>query len=104
MPVFQIPGRPPMHKDEFAAQAKAQARADAPEIDGTSEIQEITLADDWAFMRTRLRAVATPRAAGQPKRRPPLARWMRRRGPLAAGRDASLLAPLQRGPAASEPR
>ena len=58
--VFLVPGRPPMNKKEFAAIAAEQAKPGAPGIDGTSEIQEIKIAGDWAFIWTKLRVVVRP--------------------------------------------
>ena len=51
--VFLIPGKPAMRKSEFAAAAKAQATGDAPTFDGASEIQEVQVFGDWAFMWSR---------------------------------------------------
>jgi hypothetical protein len=53
--VFLIPGKPAMRKSEFAAAAKAQATGDAPTFDGASEIQEVQVFGDWAFMWSRCR-------------------------------------------------
>jgi uncharacterized protein (TIGR02246 family) len=58
--VFLGPGRPPMHKDEFAAAMRAQAGQASPKIDGSSDIREIEVMGDRAFMWTALRVVATP--------------------------------------------
>ena len=58
--VFLVAGRPPMGKEEFAKAARAQAGTGAPRIEGTSEIQELEVSGDWAFMWSRLRVVATP--------------------------------------------
>ena len=58
--VFLVPGRPPMRKADFAAAARAQSAAGSPRIDGSSEIQEIKVLRDWAFMWTRLTVVMTP--------------------------------------------
>jgi uncharacterized protein (TIGR02246 family) len=58
--VFLMPGRPVMRKAEFAAAARAQAATGSPQFDGASEIQEITVLGDWAFMWTKLTVVATP--------------------------------------------
>ena len=57
--VFLVPGRPPMDKAEFAAMSRAQAGGDAPRFDGSSEIMEVKVLGDWAFMWTRLTVVAT---------------------------------------------
>jgi len=58
--VFLIPGRPPMRKADFAAQARAQAAQSAPKIEGSSDIQEIQVAGGWAFMWAKLTVVITP--------------------------------------------
>jgi uncharacterized protein (TIGR02246 family) len=59
--VFLLPGRAPMRKPEFAAAARAQGAPGAPRVQGRSEIQEILVAGEWAFMWTRLRVSVTPR-------------------------------------------
>lgn len=58
--VFLIPGQPPMDKAGFAAAATAQSKPDSPSIDGTSDIQEIKIMGDWAFMWAKLKVVITP--------------------------------------------
>ncbi len=50
--VFLTPGRPPMRKADFAAAAEGQK---GMKIAGESEIQEIKVLGDWAFMWTRLK-------------------------------------------------
>jgi uncharacterized protein (TIGR02246 family) len=94
--IFLLPGRPPMRKSDFAAAARAQAAQAAPAIDGTSEIQEIKVVGDWAFMWTRLRVVATP-----PDGSPPIERaghtltiLHKQNGKWVLARDANLLAPV----------
>jgi uncharacterized protein (TIGR02246 family) len=52
--LFLVPGREPMRKQEFAALSRPQPGQPMPEVSGTSEILEITLAGEWAFMVTRL--------------------------------------------------
>jgi ketosteroid isomerase-like protein len=47
-------------KSTFAAAAKALSDQGAPQFDGTSEIQEIKVLGDWAFMWTKLSVVITP--------------------------------------------
>jgi uncharacterized protein (TIGR02246 family) len=44
--VFLTPGRPPMRRDEFIAQSKAQAGPDGPRIEGRADIQEIQVMGD----------------------------------------------------------
>jgi uncharacterized protein (TIGR02246 family) len=57
--VFLVPGRDPMRKPEFAAAMRAHAGG-GPTFDGTSEIQEIQVAGEWAWLWSRLHVVATP--------------------------------------------
>ncbi len=64
--VFLVPGQPVMHKAEFAAAAKSMSGPDAPQFDGTSEIQEIQICGEWAFMWTNLTVIVTPPGAAQP--------------------------------------
>ena len=94
--VFLVPGRPPMDKAGFAAAAHRQAEGQAPTFEGQSEIQEIQIAGDWAFMWTRLSVVATP-----PNGAPPIERaghtltvLRRDHGRWRLARDANLLAPV----------
>jgi len=91
--IFLTPGRPPMDKAGFAAAARAQAGLDGPRFDGTSEIHEIKLLGDWAFMWTRLSVVVTP-----PHGAPPLTRaghtltiLNKQNGKWLLARDANLL-------------
>ena len=58
--VFLRPGHAPMRKAEFAEGARAQQSGKAPKFDGKSEINEIQVLGDWAFMWTKLAVVATP--------------------------------------------
>ena len=49
--VFLMPGRSPMiGKSAFAAAAGAQTGQERPQFDGTSEIQEIKVFGEWAFI------------------------------------------------------
>src|SRR6185503_4062604 len=59
--VFLIAGRPPMlGKTAFAAAARSQPKERMPKFEGTSEIQEVRVLGDWAYMWTKLTVVATP--------------------------------------------
>lgn len=93
--VFLIADQPPMRKADFAIAARAQAAADAPQFDGTSDIQEIQVLGDWAFLWQRLTIRATP-----PGSAPPMARaghtltiLRREHGRWLLARDANMLAP-----------
>jgi len=93
--VFLLPGRPPMRKDEFAASARAQAGAGAPRIEGRSEIQEVQVAGDWAFLWSRLSVTITP-PGGEPVERAGHTLTVLRKdeGRWRLARDANLLAPV----------
>lgn len=94
--VFLLPGRPPMRKDEFAAASKSQASPGGPKIDGVSEIQEIKVLGEWAFMWSKLTVTVTP--AGQPpveRAGHTLTILKKVMGQWAIARDANLLSPVQ---------
>jgi uncharacterized protein (TIGR02246 family) len=57
--MFLIPGREPMRKAEFAAVSHVQPGQPRPKIDGASEIQEIKVCGDHAFMWSRLSVTVT---------------------------------------------
>ena len=90
--LFLVPGREPFGKAEFAG--GTQAMKDV-RIDGTSEIVELEVLGDRAWMRTRLEVSMTP-PGGAPVvrsgytlsilRKEPDGRWV-------IARDANLLGP-----------
>jgi len=92
--VFLVPGRPPMGRSEFAAAAKTQAQGAAPRIDGASEIREIKVLGDWAFMWTRLTVVVTPPGGDSSATRAghTLSILRREHGTWVVARDANMLA------------
>ena len=90
--VFLLPGRPEMRKADFAAQANTQAGASGPQIDGSSDIQEIQVAGDWAFMWSRLTVIVTPPGGAPIKRQgPTLTVFKKQAGKWLLARDANLL-------------
>ena len=96
--VFLQAGNPPMiGKASFAAAAKAQAVHGAPRFDGKSEMQEIKVLGDWAFMWTRLTVVATPAGGGDSITRAghTLSVLKKENGKWLLARDANMLAPVQ---------
>lgn len=99
--VFLVPGKPAMRKSEFAAAARAQATGNAPTFDGSSEIQEVQISGDWAFMWSKLRVVATPPGGGSPTARSghTLTVFRRQGGRWLLARDANLLTPAPNGDA-----
>lgn len=96
--VFLVPGRPPMRKEEFASLSRVAPGKVAPKTDGTTEIQEIQVSGDWAFMWTKLSVVVTPPDGGPSIERAghTLTVLKRVNGRWLLARDANLLAPVQR--------
>jgi uncharacterized protein (TIGR02246 family) len=94
--VFLVTGQPPMRKADFATAARLQAGADAPQFDGISEIQEIKILGDWAFMWTKLTVVVTPPGDAQPITRTghTLTILKKQNGKWVLARDANMLAPV----------
>jgi uncharacterized protein (TIGR02246 family) len=96
--VFLLPGQPPMMgKSAFAAASKAHSSQDM-QFEGTSEIREIQVLGDWAFMWTKLSVVVT-----QPGGAPPVMRaghtlsiLKKQSGKWVLARDANLLGPISK--------
>jgi uncharacterized protein (TIGR02246 family) len=59
--IFMVPGREPFGKEEFAAASRGMTDV---WIEGTSDIQEMKVLGDWAYLRNRLTVTVTP-AGGQ---------------------------------------
>jgi uncharacterized protein (TIGR02246 family) len=94
--VFLVPGRAPMRKDEFESLSRA-ASSSPSLVEGKSEIQEIQVSGDWAFMWTRLSVRVTPADGGPAVERAGHTLTVLRRidGKWLIARDANLLAPRQ---------
>jgi uncharacterized protein (TIGR02246 family) len=92
--VFLVPGQEPMRKPAFEASFKKLAAPSgaAPRIDGVSEIQEIKVLGDWAFMWTKLKVTMTP-TGGTPMVRTgyTLSILQKQNGQWRLARDANLL-------------
>lgn len=95
--VFLIPGRAPMSKSEFASLSRVPAGAERPKFEGVSEIQEIEVVGDWAFMWTKLSVSITPPGASEPMERAghTLSVLKKVDGQWLLARDANLLAPVK---------
>ncbi|HEX7891300.1 MAG TPA: SgcJ/EcaC family oxidoreductase [Ramlibacter sp.] len=91
--VFLVPGKPPMRKAEFAAAARAQAQPGAPVIDGNSDIQEIRVSGDWAFLWSKLEVRVTPQGGEKGMKRAGHTLTVLRKvgGKWLLARDANLL-------------
>jgi uncharacterized protein (TIGR02246 family) len=92
--VFLVTGQSPMiGKPAYAALARPKPGQTPPQIDGTSEIQEIKVLGDWAFMWTKLKVVMTPSPGGAPVTRAghTLTILNKQNGKWLLARDANLL-------------
>lgn len=89
--VFMVPGQEPFGKEAFAA---ASASIAGVRIEGTSDIQELQVLGDWAWLRSRLHVKMMPPGGNAVERsgytltilkKQPDGRWL-------LARDANLLA------------
>jgi uncharacterized protein (TIGR02246 family) len=90
--VFLIAGQPPMRgKAAFAA---SQSALKAAKIDATSDIQEIKVMGDWAYIWTKLSVVITLANGAAPTSRAgnTLSILRRQAGNWLIARDANMLA------------
>jgi uncharacterized protein (TIGR02246 family) len=90
--VFMTPGLDPFGKQTFAANSE---KMKGVRIDGTSEIKELKVLGDWAWMRTKLRVTITP-PGGNPMVRSGYTLTILRKesdGRWVLARDANLLSP-----------
>jgi uncharacterized protein (TIGR02246 family) len=95
--VFLVAGQPPMiGKSAFAAAMRAQSDQGRPHIDGKSEIQEIQVLGDWAYMWTKLTVVITPPGGASPMTRAgyTLSILKKQGGRWVLARDANMLSPV----------
>jgi uncharacterized protein (TIGR02246 family) len=88
--VFMVPGREPFGKAEFAASAQAMKGV---RFEGASDIHEIKVLGDWAYLRNYLSVTVTP-PGGEPMRRAGYTLTILRKGPIGKwllARDANLV-------------
>ena len=95
--VFLVAGQEPFGKDQFAAAMKpAAAGTPMPKIDGHSEIQEVQVSGNFAYMWSRLKVEMTmpdgkvTQRAGQT-----LSVFRKTAGRWQLARDANLLSPVR---------
>jgi uncharacterized protein (TIGR02246 family) len=91
--VFMVPGGEPFGKEAFAATAKEHRNL---RIEGTSDIREINVIGDWAYLRCFLRVTVTPPDGSKPARRSGYTLTILRKQPdgrWLLSRDANLLTP-----------
>ncbi|PBC19686.1 MULTISPECIES: SgcJ/EcaC family oxidoreductase [unclassified Mesorhizobium] len=89
--VFMVPGKEPFGKEAFAATSRSMGET---KIDGDSEIVELKLLGDWAYIRNRIDMTATP-PGGEPVHRSGYTLTLLRKendGHWRLARDANLLA------------
>jgi uncharacterized protein (TIGR02246 family) len=89
--IFMVPGREPFGKDAFRAALETMKNAG---MTGTSDIREINLAGDWAYIRNYIEITITP-PAGNVMRRSGYTLSILRKQPNAKWvlwRDANLIA------------
>ena len=88
--VFTVAGREPFGKEAFAA--ASQGAPPGMKIDGTSDIQELKVLGDWAYMRNKLSLTITP-PGGKPMRRAgyTLSVLRKERSKWRLARDANLM-------------
>jgi uncharacterized protein (TIGR02246 family) len=93
--VFLVTGQPPFGKQEFARALSVPAGAPMPQIDGRSEIEEIRVLGEWAYMRTRLTVEVT--AANRTTKRAghTLSLLRKSGGKWLLARDANMLTPVE---------
>src|SRR5215210_66176 len=63
--VFMVPGREPFGKEAFADLSRGMGEA---RVEGTSDIRELRIHGDWAWLRNRIEISLTP-PGGEPLRR-----------------------------------
>src|SRR5262245_21694299 len=96
--VFLLPGQPAMiGKSAFAAAAGTQTKQPPAKFEGTSDIQEIKVIGDWAFMWTKLKIAVTPPGGASPMTRAghTLSILKKQNGRWLLARDANMLSPAQ---------
>jgi len=88
--VFLVPGQKPMRKADYIA---GQAALEHVAMQAKSEIQEIKVFSDWAYLWTKLSVVMTPRGGGPGTRAGnTLSILQKRNGKWVLFRDANMLA------------
>jgi uncharacterized protein (TIGR02246 family) len=92
--VFLVPGKPPMMgREAFAAAARESWAGGPMKFDGKSDIQEIRVLGDWAYMWQRLSVEGTmPDGRAMKRSGHTLTILRRENGRWVLARDANLLA------------
>jgi len=88
--VFMVPGREPFGKEAFANASRGMS---GMRMEGTSEIRELKVLGDWAYLRNHVTMTMTP-PGGKPMRRAGYTLTILRKEPdgkWRLARDANLL-------------
>jgi uncharacterized protein (TIGR02246 family) len=87
--VFQVPGREPFGKEAFAAMSQGMKGV---RMEGGSDIRELRVLGDWAYLRNSITVTVTP-PGGRPMRRAgtTLTILRKEKGRWLLARDANLL-------------
>ena len=90
--IFLVPGREPMRREEFASLSRVPVGSIPPTIEANSDIMEIQVSGDMAFMWTRLSVLVTPPSGSKVARAGHTLTVLRRvNGRWLVARDANLL-------------
>ncbi len=92
--VFMQPGQAPFGKEAFAAAFRGMANV---VVDGTSDIVELRVLGEWAYLRNRIELMVTP-LNGAPMRRSGYTLTVLRREPdgrWRLARDANMLSKVE---------
>ena len=94
--VFLMPGQSVMRKADFAAAMEAQSQQGSPQFEGSSDIQEISIHGDWAFMWARVTDAGTSSNSSQRMVRAghALTILQKQNGKWFLARDANMLMPV----------
>jgi uncharacterized protein (TIGR02246 family) len=91
--VFMVPGREPFGKQEFAGASQWQ---DKFRMEATSNIVELQVLGNWAYLRNHLTVTMTPKDGGKPVKQSGYTLTILRKQPAGNWllvRDANLLTP-----------
>jgi uncharacterized protein (TIGR02246 family) len=89
--IFMVPGREPFGKEAFAASSNAMSGV---KMEGASEIRELRILGNWAYLRNHIQIKVTP-PGGQPMERSGFTLTILQKqadGRWLLARDANLLA------------
>lgn len=93
--VFLVAGQPPFGKREFERAMRLPPGVPTPHIDGQSEIEEIQVFGEWAWMRSRLTVVVTHGGKTSKRAGHTLSVLKKIGGKWLLARDANLLSPVE---------